>query len=284
MAKINHSKFRNTGMLFELLIRQVTADAMSESKSPAESIIKKFFNKKTELFKENQLYQILTTKKLDSENKAEQLINTVLEYRSKLNNSNLRNEKYNLIKEIKNRYDIDNFSQAKIPNYKLLASIYKLFEYKKTELYENPEDFIDSKFYIVEHLSSKEKDVEKNTDIYEEMKSYEPDLRLLTYKILIEKFNKKYSVLSTKQQEILREYVNNITDTIQLKEYYNKQVPLLKKNIDKMQVKVEDQATQIKLQEISKLLKPLGKVENIKDSHMMSLLQYEELLNELRSL
>ena len=55
-----HNKIKNTGILFELLTRQITVDILNNKKnSSAIKILKKFFNENTELGKENQLYKVL---------------------------------------------------------------------------------------------------------------------------------------------------------------------------------------------------------------------------------
>ena len=103
--KLKHSKIKNTGILFELLTRQITADVLAGKSTKSVKIVKKFFNENTELGKELQLYRILSEKHYQSENKAQELVNTVVKARKKISNSRLRNEKYNLIKEIKENYN-----------------------------------------------------------------------------------------------------------------------------------------------------------------------------------
>ena len=96
--RVKHSKIKNTGILFELLSRQITVDVMNDSgKSKAVEMLKKFFNEKTELGKENQLYQALLKENYNSTRKAEKLVDAVLRAREKLQNKKLRNEKYNLM-------------------------------------------------------------------------------------------------------------------------------------------------------------------------------------------
>ena len=76
-----HSKIKNTGILFELLTRQITADVLNDKKSQSVAIIKRFFNEKTELGKELQLYRILSEKHYSTEDRALQLFETVLNHR-----------------------------------------------------------------------------------------------------------------------------------------------------------------------------------------------------------
>ena len=104
MLNIKHSKFKNTGLIFELLVRKITADTLSGNNSPASNILKKYFVN-TELGKEYKIYDSLLKNTSISEGKANIIINTLLESSKKLNRTALRKEKYNLIKEIKENYD-----------------------------------------------------------------------------------------------------------------------------------------------------------------------------------
>ena len=150
MANIKHNKYKNTGILFELLVRKITADTMTGQDSKAVSLIKKYFVN-TELSRENKLYQSLSKTQNISEAKAESIISTILEINKSLNQVKLAKEKYNLIKEIKSNFDIDDFFKAKINNYKLLSSTYTLLE---ANLF--PSHHIDtiltSKMNILEHF------------------------------------------------------------------------------------------------------------------------------------
>ena len=110
---IKHSKYKNSGILFELLVRQATSDLMSNKDPKAVKIFKKYFTN-TELGKEYNLYNtVLNAPKLN-ETKAEILISTIVEQAKKLDREKLASEKYNLIKEIRKHYDLDNFFKAKI--------------------------------------------------------------------------------------------------------------------------------------------------------------------------
>ena len=148
--KMKHSKYRNTGILFELLTRQLTSDTIAGDQSKALFILKKHFNSKTELLKEYKIYHTLATKKLKKESSATILINTLIEAYNKLNRTRLRREKYNLIKEIKNNYNVSNFFNSKISNYKIMASIFNLLENKEA----TPTSIVNSKITLLENIVS----------------------------------------------------------------------------------------------------------------------------------
>ena len=152
--RIKHSKFKNTGILFELLVRQVASDTVSGKDSSAVGLIKKYFSK-TELNKEYKLYQTLVNSTVVTEGKAESLINATIELSSRLNRSTLRKEKYNLIKEIREKYDIDEFFKAKINNYSQYAAAYNLIEAHNSTEFIEPSDVVENKVTLLEHISRK---------------------------------------------------------------------------------------------------------------------------------
>ena len=278
---IKHSKFKNTGILFEILVKRITADTLSNGDSPALSTLRKYFVN-TELGKEYKLYETVFKRKNVKESKANAILDTVIESSTKLNRTRLRKEKYNLIKELKENYNIDNLFKTKISDYKTYASLYTLFEIYNSEKTTNPNQTIDNKITILEHLTSTPigKDKVKG-DILEEFKSYDKDVRTLTYRILIEKFNEKYSDLSSTQKRILKEFINSVDNTSSLKDFYNTEVQNIKKTISE-QIKVtKDKIIQIKLEEVSKLINELNKKDKVKTDHLVDLLQYHSLLNEL---
>jgi hypothetical protein len=282
MTKIKHSKYRNTGILFELLVRQIASDTVSGKDSAAIGIVKKFFSK-TELVKEHKLYQTLVTNKALSEGKAESLINSVLEISSRLNKSALRKEKYNLIKEIRNHYDIDEFFKAKINNYLQYAAAFNLIEAHNSLEFIEPSQVIDNKVTLLEYITRKEINIEGVKDrVLEEYIKMDTGTRILAYKILLEKFNERYSTLSQIQKSVLKEYINNITNTVKLREFVNTQYTQIKKTLIELNPSVTDRTVQIKLNEVINLLSPLDKNQNIKDENVISLLQYHQLINELK--
>jgi hypothetical protein len=282
--RIKHNKFRNTGILFELLIRQIASDTISGNNSPAIDLVKKYFSK-TELAKEHKLYQALLNNKSLTESKADSLINTTLEISTRLNKSSLRREKYNLIKEIKENYDLDEFFKAKINNYSQFASIYNLIEAKDTKEFVNPEQIVENKITLLEYITHKEIDKEATKDrLLEEYSNLDKGNRILVYRILLEKFNEKYSNLNNTQKDILKEYINNISNTIKLRDFVNENYNILSKKLTELSKKVEDKTTQIKLNEVINLLQPLDKKTNVKDENVVSLLQYYQLVEELNKI
>jgi hypothetical protein len=278
---IRHSKYKNTGILFELLVRQITADTLSGKDSKATDILKKYFIK-SELGREYKLYEALSKYKNLTEGKAELVINSIVESSKNLNRSTLKRQKYNLIKEISKHYNLEEFFKTKIPNYKYYASLYTLLEIYNSDQLSNPNQIIDNKVVILETLTSKNINKQKIEDeLLTEFKSYDKDLRILTYKVMLEKFNGKYASLNENQKEILKEFINSVDSTPKLKEFYNTKIQEIKTKLNQHKSKITDKTIQIKLNEVNSLLSPVGKTKNIGNDDLVNLLQYYELLEEL---
>jgi len=284
MKQIKHSKFRNTGFLFELLVRQVTSDILSNRKSIAEGLLKKYFNSKTELANELKLYQFIVNEKYNNENRAERFIDAVIDNRKKLDEKKILKEKYNLIKEIKENYQIDDFLKSQVPNYKVLASVYKIFEFNlNTENSYDPKDFVNTKFSLVEHLIAKPISNAKVVDkINEALKKEDKEIRLLTYKMLVENFNKKYKSLNERQKGILKEYINSFTNSENLKLFIANEVVVLNKALTTISKQIKDKVTKIKLAETINQLNKIKTANKITDTHITSVIMGFELEKELR--
>ena len=261
---IKHSKFRNTGLLFELLVRQITSDTLEGKNSAAINILKKYFVN-TELGKEYKLYEQVTAYKNLSEAKAEMVINTLVETSTKLKRSEIRKQKYNLVREIKDTYSVEKFFKAKVTNYKVFAAL---------------NNVINNKITILEHLT-KSAMIAPADELMEEYKGYGKDIRILTYKMLLEKFNEKYDHLTVKQKEVLREVITSVDNTDKLKEYYNTRIVEVQQLLQNKTNGIKDEVLKIKITEVLKYVKPLEKTEKVTNDAIINLLQYYELVNEL---
>jgi len=280
---IKHSKYKNTGILFELLVRQATSDLMSNTDPKAVKIFKKYFTN-TELGKEYNLYSsVLNSPKLN-ETKAEILVTTIVEQAKKLDRVKLDKEKYNLIKEIKKHYDLDNFFKAKIETYKIYASIYTLVENQISTEVHDTKQIITNKLTLLEHIT-KESLTERKvaSKVVEEFMKEDKEIRILAYKILVEKFNDRYAGLSTEQRDLLKEYINNISDTTKLRTYLNTKLLEVKTEITSLKATTKDKVLQIKLNEVLNFIKPMSPNESIKDEVLIGLMQYYQLISELKA-
>lgn len=276
---VKHSKYRNPAILFELLVRQTTADLVQNKDTKAVKILKKYFVN-TELGKEYHLYNSFNTTEKLSESKAELFVNTVLDQHKKLDENVLNKQKYNLIREIKNSYNIDDFFKAKIDNYKLYASIYTVFESQKSKDIDTKHVFI-NKVNILEHIAQDKEKVKEN--LVQEFMKEDKEIRLLAYKLMVEKFNKKYSTFSERQKQVLKEYISNVSETESLKKYLNNLISGIKTELKEELSKLQDPVTKIRLKETIKLLNPIKQNESVKDDVISNLMQYIDLIDALKS-
>jgi hypothetical protein len=279
MKKLKHSKYKNTGILFEMLVRKLTSETLTSDKSITIDIIKKYFGRNTELSKELQLYNALIKESHKSEARALDFMRTVKEAHKKLNHNTLKRQKYNLVKEISENFVFENMSKIHIANYKTLASIYMLFEYDETA---STKQLLECKNVILDHMMLTERKIEEKDPIIESFSKQEKAMRLLTYKLMIDKFNSKYSSLNESQKQLLNKYITNVNDTEALKEYIQKVIPSLKKTLAEHAKRITDKVTQIKVQKLSEMLCNVENMKKIKESHVLSLLRYMDLVDELK--
>jgi len=278
MKKLKHSKYKNTGILFEMLVRKLTSETMSSDKTVTIDIIKKYFGKNTELSKELNLYNSLIKEQHKSEARALDFIRTIRESYKELNQSILKRQRYNLVKEISENFIFDRVSKIHINNYKALASIYMLFEYKDSD---NPKKLLECKNAVLEHTLLERKSNISNDVIIEEFSKQEKDTRLLTYKIMIDKFNEKYSGLSESQKHLLNKYITNVNDTETLKEYVSEVIPDLKRKLAEHSKHITDKVTKIKVTRLSEMLCNVETMKRLNESHIVSLMRYMDLIDEL---
>lgn len=282
--RIKHSKYKNTGLIFELLIKQIAADTLSRQDSPAVKIMKNFFTGKSSLVREFKLYKYILENKGVSQNKGESILSTVTEISRKIDRQAVKKQKYELIKEIKEAYNIDEFFSMKVRDYKPLAALYCLMEAQNSDL-SDPTFIVENKMTVLEHLTESKQDKQEVTDtIVEEFAKYDKDLRLLTYKILLEKFNGAYDNLLPEQKNILKEFINASDSQVKLRTLINEELTKISTAVEKYRDNVKDSIAKIKLDEVQKSIKTISNKVKVDDNHIINLLQYYELVNELKNL
>ena len=278
MKKIKHSKYKNTGILFEMLVRKLTSETLTSDKTIALDIIKKYFGKNTELAKELQLYNSVLKEQHKSEARALDYIAEAQKAYRKLNQSALRRQKYNLVKEIQENFSFDSLANARIPNYKVLASTYLLFEYADQA---SVKQLAQCKDVILEHTLKDSVKQTETDELYEEFRKQTKDTRLLTYKLLVDKFNNKYTNLSEAQKNLLKQYITHVNDTDSLKSYIKAEIPKIKQQLKEHVAKTADDVARIKIENLAEMLCNVENMKVIKESHVLSLLRYFDLVDEL---
>ena len=281
--QIKHSKYKNTGILFELLVRQITTDTLDGKDSPAKDILKKYFVK-SELGREYKLYETLLKKTSLTEGKANVVVSTLIDSSKALNRGAIKRQKYNLISEIQKHYNINEFFNHKLPNYKMYAAFYTLLEIANSQESIDPEQTINNKVTILEHLTAaKITEGKVRDEVMSEFENADKDVRLLAYKLVLENFNEKYDTLHPNQKSVLKEYITSIDNTPRLREFYTNKVTEIKNELATLNKKTKNQATKIKIDEIITVINPPAKNARITDNDLVDLLQYYDLINELET-
>jgi hypothetical protein len=277
MSRIKHSKVKNTGLIFELLVRQVAADTMNNTQSKALQIIKRNFHKESELSKELKLYRALHEEKFNTDIKAERFLDAVIRSKKAINESTLKREKYNLIKEIRNSYNIEDFFKARISNYKIHASVFKLFEFAEAD---DPKEYINTKFQLIEHICTTTPKAETAVPL---LATENKDVRVLASKLIVDRFNEKYSnALTTEQKKLLRQYINSVTTSTSLKDYIVQETVTLRDQLKSLKTSVPSKVLKIKIDEVINLLGRLSKKHIVEDKDVLTMLRYYELVSELK--
>lgn len=283
--KVKHSKYKNTGLIFELLVKQIASDTLSKKDSPAVSVLKKFYAGKSSLAKEYKLYEFISKNSNVSPLRAEAILSTITEISRKLDQAAIKKQKYELIAEIKNHYNVDEFFAIQVRDYKALAALYCLLETQNNAENVDPSSLIENKTTILEHLTSKAQNEDDVKDtLIEEYSKYDKDLRLLTFKILLEKFNDSYKDLLPEQKNILKEFITSVNSTTRLRTIVNEELQKIATKVAELSQKVSDKVIKIKLEEVKKAIKPVSNKEKIGDNHLVNLMQYYELVHELETI
>ncbi len=283
--RIKHSKYKNTGLIFELLVKQIAADTLNKKDSSAVNVLKKYFTGKTSLVREFKLYQLILKNKSVSQSKAESIVSTIVEVARGIDKDLLKKQKYALIREIKDNYNIEDFFSMSVKDYKPLAALYCLMEAHKVTDLIDPDVLVNNKTTILEHLTKTVQDKGEVRDtLIEEYSKYDKDLKLLTFRILLEKFNSKYNTLLPEQKNILREFITSVDSSTKLRSIVNEEIKKLLLEIRKLKETSKNDIIAIKLQEVLKSIKPLSNKEKVTDAHLVDIMQYYELIKELKEL
>jgi hypothetical protein len=276
MKKLKHSKVKNTGVIFEILTRLLVTETLNQSEQKSLRLIKRHFGKNSELLRELLLYQSLQ-ERAKSPGSATRMVDIVLDSYRTLSRPKLSREKYNLIGDIQKIYDINEFFSTRVSNYKLLASIYKMMEYAPSD---NPSEHINCREFIVESLSSTPSEEQENET--EALWKQQPsDVRKLGFKIIVERFDRKYQGLSERQRGLLSRYINSNTTSEEFRNYVYTEVTHLRSELSKVADQIVDDVLTIKVREAVNLTETILASRVVKDEHLSAMLKYYELIEVL---
>jgi hypothetical protein len=285
MKRIKHTKIKNTGLLFEILIRKFSSDIISGKEGlKARHLIKKFFNENTELSKELSLYNMLMEYKIEDKDKANIVIDSALKLHEKLDSVKLKKEKYTLVNEINNEYDLKNFFNVKINDYKLLASCYKLFEFNFNNGNE-PLDLMQSRFHILENITSKKILLDENSIDMKLFLSQDSETKIIAYNEMVKSLNENYvTKLSNEQRDLLSVYISSNMNDINLRENINSRIDNIITEINNYKESISDDILIIKLKEISKSIEKIKSSKILNEGHIITIMKFYDLLQSLRKL
>jgi len=279
MGELKHSKHKNTGIIFELLSRQIVSDILCENKSDALTIVKRLFKKGSELSKELTLYRSLLEFNKKDKITAAKFLDLVLEQRKKLNTDQLRKERYKLLGEIKKAFKEDVFFTSRLSNYKMLASIYKLFEHSAAF---SPAQYINNYEIVLEGIINHPNDQTINSDTLKIWENQTPEVKKLAFNLILGKFNDKYKVLNSRQKILISKYINENSDTPNFKDYIIGECSYITKALAKINTSITDKTLNIKINEVSSLINEIITSKFIKEEHLTALLSYYELVELLK--
>ena len=281
--RIKHSKFKNTGLIYELLVKQITSDLVARKDSPAVNILRKYYTGKTPVAQEFGIYKLVQESKNLTTVKADNLVNASLKAARAINPVALKKQKYNLISEIRDSYNLEEFFSVPVADYKTLAALYCLMEADRSKELIDPDFIVNNKVTLLEHITYKQQSKDQVKDaLIEEFSASEKDLRLLTFKILLEKFNNKYKDLLQEQKNVLKQVIA-LGSAKKLRSFVNEEQKKLVERLTEAVAAVPRGIERIKLVEAIKIIgKPQEESAKVTDSHLVRILQSYELLNELK--
>lgn len=258
--------------MFEALTRASMHEAMNTGQPQrAIRIIKKHF--RDELLSELMLYRTLSG---TTEHDPKSLLELSVQAKKTIDDAKLTKQRYELVRSIKKYYDIDTLLESKVTDYKLQASIFKLFEYTPTD---NPEEYLTCRQVVTESLSNKTQST--SDDVERVWAEQDPDIRKLGFRILVEKFNEKYKGLPERSKRLLSKYIYEDSSTPAFKEYVVSEVGYIGGRLTELNQKVNDPVVKVKIDEAINLLHSVVASKKITDEHLSGIIKYYELLEVL---
>jgi len=275
---MKHNKIKNPAILFNILIKQMILENTSQKGDRfAISLVKKYFNKKTELGKEYLLYKSFIENK--DINKLDELYNFNISQYKKLDENRLKTEKYNLLREMFSKYNKSIF-ENKIDNYKIYAEIQKNFRMENESflLFEQRENEKQKLINLIKETFFNKTAFKSN------FANEKDDVKVLAIKLFGKKYRQKYeSILNNKQKSLINAYINN--DPKQFKNYFVNEslnaVIELSKHISKKDISIINKA---KMNVVIENLKNYNKLKVLKESNVKQLMLVYDIIDKLNEI
>lgn len=224
LEKIKHSKIKNTGLIYQMLIKKIIEQKIDGKKPVAYNIFKSYFNNNKVLGQQLTIYNALLKSNFNNIQKANILLKQIMNIRMKLDDVKLDKEKYFCIKQIKKNYDLKQFFSSNIPNYKLHASIYKIFQSLKLVKYD-PTQVAKSKGQLLQYIIRPAQEIKLDQDL-QFFKKQPKQQRQKAIELMVENFNNKYDSLNEKQKNIIQKYTYTLSSQKPLLQHIEKQIIL----------------------------------------------------------
>ena len=270
--RFKHNKKRNTALLYEYLIKELTKTIVESNENKKESIvsiIKEFFAQDTELSKELSIYKSISECSNVSAAVAEKILLEAKRQFDSLDKNKIFESQSRLIRIMNQAVSKDVYSNF-VPHYKDLATIYQMFN---AEAAPKQKVLLEQKV-----LTLMAEDVE-------ERKLSLPEYDNLVYKKFTEKFNQVYSdSLLNEQKELLSKYITSFDENnLEFKIYLNEEISRIKsilQDFEKTKEFIEDEPVQ---QKIGKVYEAIAKIseKRVDLSTIDSVLKLQDITYEI---
>jgi len=201
---MSHNKKRNAGIIYELLVRAVSAYLVENDKAKAQvalNILSTHFNKKSELYKEFRVFHALTKSTVQDSSIAAAILSESKQSSRRIDSHKLDKEKSSLIKEVNYTLKDPDFYYRNVPEYREFATVQSLINAWREGDRSNLTEMVILESKMVEFLTGSKPQIQEEVEV-------NPDVDALVVKIMNEKFNNKYaSKLTKEQKDLIQDYV-----------------------------------------------------------------------------
>jgi len=201
---MSHNKKRNAGIIYELLVRAVSAYLVENDKAKAQvalNILSTHFNKKSELYKEFRVFHALTKSTVQDSSIAAAILTESKQSSRRIDSHKLDKEKSSLIKEVNYTLKDPDFYYRNVPEYREFATVQSLINAWREGDRSNLTEMVILESKMIEFLTSSKQQIQEEVEV-------NPNVDALVVKIMNEKFNNKYaSKLTKEQKDLIQDYV-----------------------------------------------------------------------------